>query len=126
MEKYSVTFSFEVPDSTIPLNAVLTIVDSSTISLSAGQIQIQPYNSSEYTPPLKYLNVKEKSINLLAGPNPSGDTQGVKVMVPVIPGGASMKVNFTYSDVTVIGYYSVSGGSSGQLNVGDTTISFSS
>lgn len=126
MQEYSIAFIFEVrSDNTVPLNAVLSIADANKISLAGGPVQIQPWGGSPATPPLAYLNVKENGINLLAGANPSGEQQALEVVVAVIPAGASMTVNFTYVDVTVLGYYRFLGGS-GQvaLKVGKNVITF--
>jgi hypothetical protein len=126
VQEYSIAFIFEVrSDNTAPLNAVLSITDANKISLAGGPVQIQPWGGAPATPPLAYLNVKENGINLLAGANPSGEQQALEVVVAVIPAGASMTVNFTYVDVTVLGYYRFLGGS-GQvaLKVGKNVITF--
>lgn len=126
MQEYSIAFIFEVrSDNTVPLNAVLSITDANRISLTGTPVQIQPWGGAPATPPLAYLNVKENGINLQAGANPSGDQQALEVVVGVVPAGASMTVNFTYVDVTVLGYYKFLGGSSQvPLKVGKNVITF--
>jgi len=126
MQDYSIAFIFEVrSDNTAPLNAVLSITDANKISLAGAPVQIQPWGGAAATPPLAYLNVKENGINLLAGANSSGDQQALEVVVAVIPSGATMTVNFTYVDVTVLGYYRFLGGSAQvPLKVGKNVITF--
>jgi hypothetical protein len=117
-------FTFEVDGGTVPLNATLGISAPNAISLASGPAQLQPSSAGPAVPPLSYLNIKENGISLQAAANPSGDRQGLEVVVAVIPEDPTLTLKFGYQNVEVLGYYQFTGYNRVQLKPGTNVVSF--
>lgn len=124
MSNYTIAFQFSISGGSIPLNAVLSILDANTFSLDKGPVQIQPYNQSS-TPPLSTLSVKKNGMTVSAAE--VGGAQSLQVLVVVNAVAPNMSVKLSYNDVSLQAQYSILGSEvRGQLVYGNNLITFPS
>jgi hypothetical protein len=121
---YSIVFSFSKSNGSTPLNAVLAISDSNSISLTQGPVQLQPFDQAQ-TPTMAQLSVGNKRISFAAAG--TQDAQSLSIVVAIDAVGSQMQVQLSYESEILTAQYAFLGHSGiHALAFGNNVITFPS
>ena len=126
MQQYTIAFNFVVESSKQGMTSSLQLTgDESNFSISDSKnIQVLPYRTSGI-PSLTSLSLYENRFSFASAENSSGETQSLKIVLPIVTSASSLTGNLPFPGMSVqVSYQFVGYSAAGNLDTGDFSIPF--